>query len=752
MGDFFTKNLWEQEPDFAQENYNQGGENGDDEEENLFGAQHVIALIDCHPYMFQPVVVADSDIGCGFEWSLKVVLNLLQLTIEQTVKRKTGKRNRIGILLYNTKSVRNDDPKINGNISDRENPDKRDDDDDDKMDDEEEEINGLHDEEEYEQLPVSEMTVHQLMNLELPGVKQVLDLQKLLNEKGRNLRDEYCPAIEEDPDCPPLQTALEEATKMLNHATSKSKRKKNESDNKSVWIFTNQAAPYSDQKGRTVETIADDAKEERIHISVWPIICTTGVPPETHAGSEQFVSPFFESICTNTDGLDKRLKNYEEMNDKLYEEINDIKKNRRSHYGPLHILRPGIGRSIEEPPIMIDWYSLTQLLKRPGKVQIDNENNRETVKIREILEKDTGNVVAKLKTNYLDTEQRENQKKQPGLRRFRQFFNFAGELVPITQDDTQKVLKNSNGGFQPGLTILGFKPRNTIPFYHCVSTSYVIFPNETEVKGTTSAFLKLYRAMVRKNVVAICEVLYRKTLQSRLAALYPVIEDDDDDVKMPPSMHVLQLPFEDDIRTVAPDAASMELNRCLVEKKELQIKDAFEITGNEVHDDTLRGNIASRELVDAAIKLMEKLDLSESVLGQDFDNAALEDFYSYLNSVAFDMPKETASYDTRPRAENMRIQAGKEIDYFSSLLPADTVKPKTISKKRSRNIVSDDSGIDWKELYNGNEIDTIKVENLKKYLRSVGLPLSGRKEDLVKRVINSLEQLLQTTDSTVMDI
>ena len=194
--------------------------------------------------MFQPVVVADSDIGCGFEWSLKVVLNLLQLTIEQTVKRKTGKRNRIGILLYNTKSVRNDDPKINGNISDRENPDKRDDDDDDKMDDEEEEINGLHDEEEYEQLPVSEMTVHQLMNLELPGVKQVLDLQKLLNEKGRNLRDEYCPAIEEDPDCPPLQTALEEATKMLNHATSKSKRKKNESDNKSVWIFTNQAAPY----------------------------------------------------------------------------------------------------------------------------------------------------------------------------------------------------------------------------------------------------------------------------------------------------------------------------------------------------------------------------------------------------------------------------------------------------------------------------------------------------------------------------
>ena len=44
------------------------------------------------------------------------------------------------------------------------------------------------------------------------------------------------------------------------------------------------------------------------------------------------------------------------------------------------------------------------------------------------------------------------------------------------------------------------------------------------------------------------------------------------------------------------------------------------------------------------------------------------------------------------------------------------------------------------ELYEVNEIGTCKIDQLKKYLRSVGLPVTGRKDDLVERVAKSLEQ------------
>jgi len=700
-----------------------------------------------------------------FDWSLKLVLNLLHQTIEQTVVRKTGKRNSVGLLLYNTRSGRNNNQNNNNGIGN--DNDGEDEDDDDKMDDEEDEIND-HDDEEDEQSP-SEKTVHRLLDLEPPGIKQVLSLRKMLDKKDRDLQKEFCPIVQEDLDCAPLQTALEEATKMFLDVKPKSKPKDNVSDNRSIWIFTNQEDPYSKEKARTVETIAIDAKEEKIAIVVLPLV-STSTAMKNHPDNEKFISPFFESIRTkpkpdddSKPNFDHRFQNFEELDEKLDDMTKEVMKNRRSYYGPMHILRPGSVRSSEEPAIMIDWYSSVQILKRPGKIQIDNETNRETVKIRSILEKDTGKEVARFWTKP-DAEQKEIQNNQPGILRFRRFFRFAGEPLPITEGDTKKMLENSNGSFEPGLTILGFRPRDSIPYYHCVSTTFLIFPNESEVKGSNNAFFHLYCAMVRKNVLAFGEVLLRETSQSRLVAIYP-LEDDDD--QMPPGMYVMQLPFEDDMRAISPDRASIELHESEIPpgKSGVKIEDKPETASNEVEflqpdsqAEDLEDNIASEKLVDAAIKLMIKQNLNERRLGVHYDNAALAEFHSYLKSVAFDMPKETNTYDTRVSVEKILRTAEAEIDAFKAYLPVDVEKPKTTkSNKRFRNLVSDDSGIDWKELYNRDEIETCKIDQLKKYLRSVGKPLSGRKSDLIERVIDSLEQVfakdsIKKEESSAMDV
>jgi len=224
---------------------------------------------------------------------------------------------------------------------------------------------------------------------------------------------------------------------------------------------------------------------------------------------------------------------------------------------------------------------------------------------------------------------------------------------------------------------------------------------------------------------------------------------------MPPGMYVMQLPFEDDMRAISSDRASKELHESeiSVEKSGVKIEDKHETASNEasneiefLHPDSqpenLTGSIASEKLVDAAIELMDKQNLSERTLGEHYDNAALAEFYSYLQSVAFDMPRETNSYDTRVSVEKIMRTAESEIDAFNAYLPVDVEEPKgTTSKKRARDLVPDDSGIAWEELYKRDEIEACTIHQLKKYLRSVGLHLSGRKSDLIERVIESLEQV-----------
>jgi hypothetical protein len=66
-------------------------------------------------------------------------------------------------------------------------------------------------------------------------------------------------------------------------------------------------------------------------------------------------------------------------------------------------------------------------------------------------------------------------------------------------------------------------------------------------------------------------------------------------------------------------------------------------------------------------------------------------------------------------------KAGNEIKAFLDYLPTDVPKAKaTASRKRVKDLPPDDSGIDWKELFENRTVDTCKVDQLKKRLKSLG--------------------------------
>jgi hypothetical protein len=329
-----------------------------------------------------------------------------------------------------------------------------------------------------------------------------------------------------------------------------------------------------------------------------------------------------------------------------------------------------------------------------------------------------------------NAEQREIQNNQAGLARFRTFYNFADELIPMQAEDMKCIVRLANGDYKPGLTLLGFKPRDSIPFFHSIQGPYIIYPNDKIVQGSTMAFAQLHAAMLRKNVVAIGEVQHRAYLQSRLVAVYPLEKSSiEEETGKPAGMLVLKLPFEDDIRTIAQDEASKQVELTVNDDNKVSSHDGgkpeltepvssvqFERDGESVFE-----SVALQELVTAAMKMIARLTVNKDADLVVVPNDAMDDFYSYLKSVALDLPHEKVG---RLEIDEsiLSSKAINAIDNFFSLLPEDRParKKSTAGSKRARELPSDPTGIDWKSLYEEDKLTLCKNEELKACLRSLG--------------------------------
>jgi len=364
--------------------------------------------------------------------------------------------------------------------------------------------------------------------------------------------------------------------------------------------------------------------------------------------------------------------------------------------------------------------------------------NRETIRLRQMID-NSGTTFASFKSSETATEAK--IRVQPGLLRLRQYARFSNELIPISKEDQREMKIQANGGEhrrnKVGISLIGFRKRESIPFFHTTAANYLIYPNEETVHGSRKAFSHLHAAMQRKKVVAIAEVLHRTVWTSRLVAIFP----DDESTgtpKKPPGMLVMTLPFEDDMRSLEADEA--------IKWKNLQ--GSVKMEPGSPKPDAVESTdscniIASEDLINAAMNLMARQQLRGMELGQDFENAALVEFFNYLESVALELPvsSETEEFDTRLDDETVLQAAKAQIDAFQALLPEELKPQKQGQRKRKQAAkAEDDSGVDWEGLYRSDSLNDCKVPELKTYLRSVGEPVSGNKAALVVRVNKHLRK------------
>ena len=237
--------------------------------------------------------------------------------------------------------------------------------------------------------------------------------------------------------------------------------------------------------------------------------------------------------------------------------------------------------------------------------------------------------------------------------------------------------------------------------------------NEARVKGSCVAFSALHTAMNTKNALMIGEVLTRKTAASRLVAAWAVPElfetdEDGEDVLVRPSgLLVILLPFESEAKRPVVDAATRATEP-----------------------------LATDALVDEAKAIMNGITISPT-FGENFPNVSLNLFWDKLEEIALNERNAVQSDDTLMTRDDVVSRVGSHLDNFMQLLPED---PAPVKKRKELVHVPDDSGIDWEDAYSRGQLGSFKIDQLKKYLQSVGEKVTGRKQELIDRMIPFLEK------------
>lgn len=300
----------------------------------------------------------------------------------------------------------------------------------------------------------------------------------------------------------------------------------------------------------------------------------------------------------------------------------------------------------------------------------------------------------------------------------KRFYPYKSNNVMFSTDELSEIKKVSNGQ----LHLLGFKPLECLKDYHNLRPSTFIFPTDEEILGSTCIFIALHRSMLRLNRFAVA--FYGSLSHPQLVALVAQDEVTSSSGQVePPGMHMIYLPYSDDIRHV--EELHMDPDAIIPRATDDQIKKAS--------------------------NLLRRIDLKSFSVCQ-FANPALQRHYGILQALALnedeipDIKDETLPDEeglARPgiaRAiEDFKISVyGENHDEEEAESMAAKGAAGEAAKKRKAAAEAAVKEYDWADLADNGKLKDLTVVELKYYLSAHNLPLAGKKDALISRILTHM--------------
>ncbi|KAK4341471.1 hypothetical protein RND71_039972 [Anisodus tanguticus] len=453
---------------------------------------------------------------------------------------------------------------------------------------------------------------------------------------------------------------------------------------KRILLLTNEDDPFGNLKGvikvdmmRTTLQRAKDAQDLGIAIELLPL---------SRPDDEFNVSLFYADLL-GLEGDD--LAQFKAMVGERFEDLKDQLRKRMYKKRRVRRLRFVIfnGLSIE-----LNTYALIRPTN-PGPITwLESTTNLPLKTERSFICADTAAII-----------------QEPPKR----FQSYKNETVMFSVDELSEVKRVSTGH----LRLLGFKPLSCLKDYHNLKPATFVFPSDEEVIGSTCLFVALHRSMLRLKRFAVA--FYGNSSHPQLVAL--VAQDEimtPSGQVEPPGMHLIYLPYSDDIRHV-----------------------------EELHTDPNSVPHATDDQIKKASTLVRRIDLKDFSVCQ-FANPALQRHYAVLQALALDEDEMPEIKDeTLPDEEGMArpgiVKAMEEfkLSAYGENYEEDDQKvdgKAEPSRKRKANAMKEYANYDWSDLADNGKLKDLTVVELKYYLAAHNLPVAGKKEALISRILTHM--------------
>ncbi|KAM7279221.1 hypothetical protein ACFE04_006355 [Oxalis oulophora] len=462
---------------------------------------------------------------------------------------------------------------------------------------------------------------------------------------------------------------------------------------KRVLLFTNEDDPFGGTRGliktdmiRTTLQRAKDAKDLGISIEILPL----SRPDDTFD-----VSVFYADMI-GLEGDDLAL-----FMPLAGDKLENMKDRLRKRMFKKRIVRQITFCLADGLSIEVSSYALIRPTAPGQFIWLDSSTNRPLKVERSFICEDTGSLM--------------NES-------LKYFYPYQSEKIMFSAEELKEIKRIQTGH----LRLLGFKPLSCLKDYHNLRPSTFIFPTDKEVLGSTTLFIALHRSMIKLERSEPCKFAVAFHGSSSAPRLVALVAQDEvvtpGGQVEPPGMHMIHLPYCDDIRGVEELLSSA--NNPAPRATDDQIKKAVTV-----------------------VKRMDLRDFSVCQLA----NPALQRHYEVLQAIALDEDDLPEIKDeTLPDEEGLaRPGFVKAVQEFKVSVYGENhngqVEGKGVSevtKKRKaavENACKESENYNWVDLADGGKLKDLTVVELKYYLSAHNLPLSGKKDVLISRILSHMK-------------
>lgn len=457
--------------------------------------------------------------------------------------------------------------------------------------------------------------IYVLQDLDNPGAKRVLELDRFKGQQGKkHFRDTIGHGSDYS-----LSEVLWVCANLFSDVQFKMSHKR-------IMLFTNEDDPHGNDSAKAcrARTKASDLRDTGIFLDLMHL--------KKRGGFD--VSLFYRDIISIAE--DEDLGVHFEESSKLEDLLRKVRA-KETKKRVLSRLKFKLGKDVA---LMVGVYNLVQKANKPFPVRLYRETNEPVKTKTRTFNVNTGSLLLPSDT--------------------KRSLTFGTRQIVLEKEETEELKRFD----EPGLILMGFKPMVMLKNHHYLRPSLFLYPEESLVNGSSTLFSALLTKCVEKEVIAVCRYTARKNVSPYFVALVPQEEElDDQNIQVTPAgFQLVFLPYADDKRKVPftekvmANPEQIDKMKAIVQKLRFTYRsDSFENPVLQQHFRNLEAlaldMMESEQVVDLTLPKVEAIKKRLGSLADEFKELVYPPGYNPEGKIAKRKADNEGSASKKPKVE-----------------------------------------------------------------------------------------------------